>query len=349
MNDADLELLLHRILSGYLIFYYKQEKYELRKISNSIRYEADLLYNNIISDEKYGDWIREEYAENVLINLGLWTNETSKNITQIEKRIDNFKVELFENFMNPTSQKKIRSNLNSTRNQLNKIKSIKTDFLANTLEGYASSIKHEFLICHSLYKNSKRIFDWHSKDQNSVSLSSFNSLVSEINKYIISISEFKSLSRSYIWKSYWNMNKNTSIFPGAVSDWTDDQRSLVSFSQMYDSIYEHPDCPSEKIIEDDDMLDGWMIVQKRKVEKAKKQASVDDLNPNLKKAGEVFLFGTKPEDVEEILALNSRESLNRMKEKISAINSSSGIEDSALPDNRRQIISEAQSMLNNRK
>lgn len=59
MNDADLELLLHRILSGYLIFYYKQEKYELRKISNSIRYEADLLYNSIISDEKYSDWIRK--------------------------------------------------------------------------------------------------------------------------------------------------------------------------------------------------------------------------------------------------------------------------------------------------
>lgn len=49
---------------------------------------------------------KEEYAENVLINLGLWNNETSKNIEQIEKRIDNLKVELFENFMNPTSQKK---------------------------------------------------------------------------------------------------------------------------------------------------------------------------------------------------------------------------------------------------
>lgn len=349
MNEAELEVLLHRILSGYLIFYYKQEKYELRKISNITRYEADLLYANIIADEKYNDWIREEYVDNVLISLGLWTNDTKKHMEQMEKRVENLKVELFESFMNPTSQKRVRSNLNSTRNQLNKIRSIKTEFSANTLEGYASSIKYEFIICNSLYKNNKRIFDWDSKDQNAVSLSWFNSLIAEINKYTITIADFKALARSYIWKSYWNVHKNNSIFSGSVSDWTDDQRSLVSFSQMYDSIYEHPECPSDKVIEDDDMLDGWMIVQRRKIEKAKKQASLDDLNPNLKKAGEVFLFGQKPEEIEEILSLNSKESLNRMQEKLSAINNTGKIEDSALPDNRRQIISEAQAMLKNRK
>ena len=139
------------------------------------------------------------------------------------------------------------------------------------------------------------------------------------------------------------------MFSGVVSDWTDDQRSLVSFSQMYDSVYEHPECPDDKIIDDDDMLDGWMIVQKRKIAKAKKQAQVDDINPNLKNAGEVFLFGKQKEEVEEILSLNSKEALYRMKEKINYINRVGSSEDSKLPDVQRQIMTDTQSLINNRK
>jgi hypothetical protein len=348
MNDEFLEILLHRILSGYLIFYYKQDKYELRKISNNLRYEADLLYENIIYDEKYNDWIRQEHVDNILINLGLWTKDTVNIISKLEKSIDALKVQLFENFLNSTNQNRIRNSLNSTRNSLDKIRNIKTEFIANTLEGYAASIKNEFIICNSLFKNNKQVFEYDNTDKNATSLSYFNELVNEINKYNISISNFKKLARHYIWKSYWNI-KNISMFPGTISEWTDDQRSLISFSQMYDSIYEHPECPDDKIIDDDDMLDGWMIVQRKKIEKAKKQASVDSINPNLKNANEVFLFGQKPEEVEEILSLNSKEGLNRIKEKVNYINNTGAVSDSMLPDVRRQIMNDTQTIINNRK
>lgn len=348
MTDDFLEILLHRILSGYLIFYYKQEKYELRKINNNLRYEADLLYHQILSDEKYNDWIRQENIDGVLIHLGLWHKDTMTIMEKLEKSIDNLKVELFENFMNDSNQKKIRNSLNGSKNSLNKIKSIKTEFSANTLEGYASSIKNEFIICHSLYKDNKKVFGDNRKDIDSSSLSYFNELVSEINKYNISIEHFRKLARHYTWRSYWNI-KNYSIFPGTISEWTDDQRSLASFSQMYDSVYEHPESPQDKVIDDDDMLDGWMIFQKRKIEKLKKQTTVDNLNPNLKNANEVFLFAQKPEEVEEILSLNSKEGLRRMKEKINYINQVGSATDSSLPDVRRQIMTDTQNIINNRK
>jgi len=343
MSDGSIENLLYRILSGQLIFYYKQDKYELKKLSNLVRYEAEILYNNIMNDEKYSDWIREENVTNIMINLGLWTKETDKIIKQLEKRIETSKVELFENFMRPDNQKRIKRNLESFRDQLNKITSKKTDFSANTLEGYASSIKNEYMICQNLYKNSKRVFN--DNDSDSHSYSQFNELVFEINKYTISINDFKKISRHYIWKSYWNAHKNNPIFPGPISEWTDDQRSLVSFSQMYDSIYEHPESPPEGVIEDDDMLDGWMIVQKRKVEKAKKQQTVDELNPNLKNAGEVFLFGKNTNEIEDILSLNSKESMHRMKEKISYINSVGSTEDYALPDVKRDLLNQSREAL----
>ena len=44
---------------------------------------------------------------------------------------------------------------------------------------------------------------------------------------------------------------------------------------MYDNIQESMDCPTEDVINDDDMLDGWFIVQNRKREKDKKEKDVD--------------------------------------------------------------------------
>ena len=40
---------------------------------------------------------------------------------------------------------------------------------------------------------------------------------------------------------------------------------------MYDNVYESHERPNDKIIEDDDCLDGWFIVQRRKHEKDKNE------------------------------------------------------------------------------
>lgn len=345
MNEAEVELLLHRILCGSLYFYFQQEKYELRSCSNTVRYEADLLYDKIINDEKYNDWIREENMIYTMINLGLWHKQTDSFIKQLNNKIDNYKVELFQNFATTSKHPKIRKNLDNTRYELNKILNTKQDFFNNTLEGYAMSIKNEHIICNSLYKNNKRVLQSDSSNANTYSF--FNSLIMEINKYSISINKLKNVAKSQVWKSYWNASKEN-VFPGTVSEWTDDQRGLVNLSKMYDSVYEHPDCPNDKVIEDDDMLDGWMIVQKKKNEKQKTQKTIDDMNPNLKNAQEVFLMASNTEEVDNIIGLNSEQSLYRMKEKIAAINQAGSIDDSMLPDTQRQIMNQANEMRKNR-
>lgn len=346
MNENELEFLLHRIFSGYLLFYHNNDKYELKKISHTIKYEADLIYQKIIHDEKYGDWIREEDMTEIMIDLGLWTRDTFKNISNLEKRIESLKVSLFKSLIDFSKQKSIRRELESHKNQLNSINSKRAEFMANTLEGYASSIKHEYIICNNLYKNNKKVFN--NNDKNASSYIIFNELVNKINKYIISISDFKELARSNIWKSYWNAEKNN-VFRGPVIDWTDDQRSLVNITKMYDSVYEHPECPSEKVIEDDDMLDGWMILQKRQNEKAKAQGNIDQINPNLKNASEVFLFGKNSEEIQDILDLNSEESKRNMKEKITHINQVGTSNDADLPDIQRSLMQQTTEIIRNRK
>ena len=330
MNDADAEFLLYRIFTGKLFFYYKNEKYELASPSVQIRYEAQLLYNNIINDEKYNDWLREENLERILISLGLWTMDTKTIIKSLEKKIDDTKVSLY-NDRNLKDKTKInRKNLENYTKQLYSIFNKKSEMYSHTLEGYASSLKNEYIICKTLYKDGDRVFVEDSKNnQNSYTL--FNNIVNEINNHVIEGSSFKMLGRNNIWRMYWNCNKNN-VFPGCVSDWTFDQRTLVSISKMYDNVYDHPECPEDVVVEDDDMLDGWMIIQRRKIENQKKQHKLDSLNPKLQKAQEVFLIADNQEEASDIIGMNSPESLIKLKQRqehLARVGSSSHLE---MPD-----------------
>ena len=341
MNE-DLELLLYRIFSGYLIFYVNNEKYILKSASIDLKYEAQILYNNIINDEKYNDWFREENLDNLLIYLNLWSKDTTMIIKDIEKKIENSKVDYYNHFKLSDKKKTTKKNLDSYRKQLNSILSKKEELYSNTLEGYANSIKNEFIITNTLYKNNNLVF--HNKN-NSDNYLLFNTIVSELNKYTIIISDFKKLARSNIWRSYWNIKKNN-VFMDNLSD---DQRTLISISQMYDRVYEHPDSPSDEIIEDDDALDGWMISQRRKIEKDKKQQQIDTINPKLKNAQEVFLFANNQQEAQEIIQLNSPESLNRMRSKIAHVNKFGLTEESQLPDVQMDLRNQLNQQNKNRK
>lgn len=348
MNDAEIDFYINRILCGYLIFFCNGERYELQYPSNQLKYEANIIYNNIINDEKYGEWIREENIIRVLIMLGLWTSGTEKEIEKIEKKIENLKVDLYNNFMNKDMKNKIRNNLRSAEDHLSRILNIKNEFSSNTLEGYASSIKHEFIVCNTLQKNKKLVFNIDDVKNNS-SYQYFNQLINEINQHNISIKTYKNIARSGIWRSYWNCNKDK-ILNKQVIDWTDEQRSLINITKMYDNIYEHPECPDDKVIEDDDVLEGWLIVQKRKVSKNKLQQNLDNANPKLKNAQEVFVFAHDQETTEEVLNLNSGEALHRMREKFDYIKNTKAeqIEELSLPDVKREAINQTNQALKQR-
>lgn len=340
-KNQDLELLLYRIFNGYLCFIFNNESYVLKSININIKYQAQILYNNIINDEKYYDWLREDSLENLLIFLNLWTKDTNMIIKDIEKKIDTTKVDYYSNFSFVEKKKSIKKNLENLNKQLNKILSQKEELYSNTLEGYANSLKNEFIITNSLYKNDELVFN---KNNNDYIL--FNNIVNELNKYTINVTDFKKLARGNLWKSYWNIKKNN-VFDNNLL--TDDQRTLIGISQMYDRVYEHPECPNDDIIEDDDALEGWMITQRRKIEKDKKQHQIDSLNPKLKNAQEVFLFTNDNDEAEQIIALNSPESLNRMKSKINYVNKFGHVEESQLPDVQMDLRNQLNQQQRNRK
>ncbi|NBO23389.1 hypothetical protein EBU94_08655 [bacterium] len=112
---------------------------------------------------------------------------------------------------------------------------------------------------------------------------------------------------------------------------------------MYDKIYEHPECPQDDIINDDDALDGWMIYQKQKNDLQKKEKGVDSmLSGKIKNSSEIFLMAGNKNQAEDILGLNTKDSLDIVKTKVQTVLSKGRVRDGEMPDVKQKIIQQLQ-------
>ena len=121
---------------------------------------------------------------------------------------------------------------------------------------------------------------------------------------------------------------------------------------MYDSAYEHPECPPDSVFEDDDMFDGWMITQKRENEKNRNKNRTEKLleGKKLDKAGEIFIVANSKEEAQNIYGLNDHTSRHIIKERESLLKSTSQIIDDAnLPDVKRELVVQANQQFKSRK
>ena len=117
----------------------------------------------------------------------------------------------------------------------------------------------------------------------------------------------RAIARKEPWRTMWNNGKKHSNLLGKPTcQFTKDQLSLCGYSSMYDGVYESTESPNEKVIEDDDCLDGWFISQRRKYDKDKKQREIDDMitNPKIANSQEVFVVAENRQAAQEIYDLN---------------------------------------------
>jgi hypothetical protein len=326
---------IYRIISGKLLFNHNNKTYTLVPPKPVTKYRANLLYVSILNDEKYNEWIRAENLDRYMMFLEVWNNEMSSFIERSEKQIEDLKVSLFNNRLNNKMTGRTRNQLSNLRKRLSDLQLIRQTYYAQTLEGYAESIKYEYIITNTLFHNKKKVFGKFGSLQ--TSYHDFTSIVSEINNCVLQTSDYRRIARSDLWRSFWTIDKNN-IFPGPVALWTEEQRTLAGYSSMYDSIYEHPEKPNDSVINDDDMLDGWMISQRRAVEKSKLQESMLKTNSKLGKAQEVFIFTDNEQGIKEVMSMNSDEANLAIAQRSNILNKGHSIDHGRLPDVQKDLL-----------
>lgn len=347
MDQRTLGIYLSRILSGFYLFVYGNKQYKLVYPDINIKYMAELYADQEYSNNKFNDWIIDDNIVDVLVSIGLWTYNGDSNLKNLEKQIEDTKVDMYKNCLNPSRLKSLRRTLDNIKDAYNKSFATRHSLDQYTIEGYSNVLKNQYILIHSIYnEKNDRVFNDDNVDYNLLT-----SLSEHISENIIDINTFKQIARSNLWRNYWSANKNA-LFDKATINWTDEQKTLVVLTKMYDSAYEHPECPSDNVIEDDDLFDGWMIFQKRENEKIKNKNRTEKMleGKKLDKAGEIFIVANSQEEAKNIYDLNDGNSKHIIKERNFLLQSSNEkIDDINLPDVKRDLLVQSNEKFKNRR
>jgi len=347
MESRLLSIYLSRILSGFYIFVYNTKKYKLVYPDISVKYEAEIFADEEYNKNKFNDWITEDSIIDTLVSLGIWTYNGDEGLKSLDKQIEDLKVQLYENFLNPAQLKTIRRTLQNTKNTYDRNYNLRHSLDHITPEGYVQGLKNQYILMHSIYDMDNNLIFNTNYDYNL-----FNNITSTISENYIDIPTFKKIARSDNWRNYWSANKDH-IFDKPTINWTDEQKTLIVLTKMYDSAYEHPECPADSVFEDDDIFDGWLIHQKRENEKTKNKNRTDKLlqGKNLDKANEIFVKANSKQEANNIHDLNDNTSKHIIKERQHAIKRSGNntLDDTKLPDVQREILVQTNQAFMNRK
>jgi hypothetical protein len=348
MDNRLINIYLSRILSGFYLFLYNNTKYKLVYPDIHIKYEAELYAQEEYENNKFNDWIQDDHIVDSLVSIGLWSYQGDDNLKKLENQIEDLKVDLYKNCLNPNQVKTLRRTLSNVKNTFNRQYEIRHSLDQYTAQGYSQTLKNQYILIHSLYNSdNNRIFP--SIDD--VDLKLLDNLSTIISNNTIDINIFRKIARSDIWRNYWSAN-NQSLFDKSTVDWTDEQKTLVVLTKMYDSAHEHPECPPDKVFDDDDMFDGWMIHQKRENEKNKNKNRTEKMleGKKLDKAGEIFIVANSQEEAQNIYDLNDHTSRHIIRERENIIKNSSGvIEENNLPDVQRNLVIQSNQQFKTRK
>lgn len=312
-QDADhkLEYNLYRILSGYYLIDYKDKTYKIVYPSLEIKYDAERLYHKILEDNKFEtSWMNSSQLQTILNKNNVWNQDKEKQLADYMKSLDSAKMSLYKEFMNQKMKnihKKTISNLNKHINKLN-LEKTSLDYL--TLDHFASTVKNEFIIMNCIYLNDSKVFNDNILDSNQYQFVQNMSRITLENQ--ISGTELRKISRSELWRSYYN--EYYTFFKSSLEQ-NDDQRHLISLTKMYDSVRQHPETPVEEVLEDDDALDGWFLMQKEKSQKEKSKNQILDKIGGIKRkdAGEIFVMTQDEQEANAVWNMNDAKALKEIE------------------------------------
>jgi hypothetical protein len=332
-----VEDLIYRIFNKKIILRVDNEVYTVVAPSVELRYKAEIYKDDLINNHKY-DLPHIDFYNKFLVNKKFIDKDYESKIINMTEAIKRLKVALYNSGPQIEIGKKIRKDLKTMKEKLNKYFDNIEFYRRQSLEYFADGLKNKFILINTVYQNNELVFN--SKDLN---LPLLSTLIIKLNQMDISITDFRKIARSDNWRNYWLGNKYN-LFGIPAIELSEDQKILCMFSRMYDNVYEHPDHPSDEIIEDDDKLDGWLITEQDKNKEDKKQKNITQIEP---KYQEVFKSASTPEEASSIYNSNTEQSKRILRERAQVLKTiEKEVKDTAFKDVRLDVLkksSEAES------
>lgn len=343
----DFDLLIARIIAGCFRFTSEGRRFLIRQPGRLRRYKAQQVYQEALEEAFADELYSDDEIDAMLRANGLWDEEREHKLKTLKEDVDKLKVNLFKSFFKSRDRDFIRKALNIARMEIYDLTSQKNIYAPMGASGFAAVARTRYLVGSGLYDDKgKRV--WRDDDFYKGNDSLLDEAVTAYSEAQISDAQARAVARSDQWRSVWNCQAVCSdIFGRAAVDLTEEQRSLLSWSQLYDSVAEHPNPPDDSILADDDAFDGWMIIQKKERDRQRREAMSEATLSGMKlpDSGEIFLVADTEEDLEKIESLNSPQAAAIKRERLAYLAKKGEVEEQHMPDSKREIMMMAQRAL----
>lgn len=305
----------------------------------SVEYEACEVFNETYEDAHDMGLLTIEQSYHELIYRGLWTDRNEKDLQTAPDNIETLKMELYRAAFKTNTRNKIRERLEITKAELQRLSGLKNSLVPYTCTGLANYAKWNYIIEHSTFLPDGKKYTW-----DDISL---HQVMFEYNSSMLTAEEIRVLARTDPWTAIWSMKKqNGHIFD---EPWTAEQKTIVNWSMLYDSVYESPEAPGKDIVSDDDMLDGWLIIKRKEREKDQMQKQGEDAisqNKKIANASEVFIPVETMEDAKRIQEMNTERSQAIRRNRFKQIQDEGSVKHGRLIDVRKdQNLAQQQAYL----
>lgn len=285
-----MDEIINKVLSKTIHVTLNNERYQIKKFVSPELQQVALGYRNkFIRQNRFCGFLSQNQAQLHLIANGVIPFNFKSQLVSFESDIERLKVSLYKSRYNEKEVKEIRGAINTMRAK-HATMYLYSESLNNiTLEGMANDFMYEFIISKSLNKKVKYL-----------------TLLKIMRMYETALpngGEIRNMCKSNKWHGLWAA-KGTDLFDRELDD---TQTYAISLSRLYDSVYGCEAKPEDFVIQDDDMLDGWLIFKRKESEQEKRRNEIDKNIPE--NAQEVFITAKSKEDVKRINDMNTQDSL----------------------------------------
>ncbi len=339
MSEEYLErdYLVNKILSGCVSCEFAGKPVLVYEPTPLVKVQAHKLYKRELRTAVLEGVPPEEEMRKLLMQKGMWSILLEGELKQIPDKLEALKVELYNAYFRFRRRDQIRKSIDTIRVREVQLSNEREVFRHASAEGHALACKNKHMICCSAYyTDGQPVF---TEDYDKYSPSELELFINSYIEEKVDESLIRSIAREEPWRSTWSAGKSEgSVFGKSSSLLSSEQKMLVIWSKMYDSIYESPECPPDEVIDDDDCLDGWMILQGKKREEERKSSHGYKPGDKLNKADEVFLMVENEDDVQRVQAMNTPDAIFRKQQRMTALQRAGGtIQEQHMPDSKLKI------------
>lgn len=344
MEGHEKELIIAQISAGY-IRCRLDETVVVKHPTADLEYEAQEIYQDTYTRAVNEGLLNDEDLLLFLIKHDLWDDKKTDNLENIlPKHIEHWQIEIFKSAFKQVQREKNRQYLVIAREEYERLTNIRHSLDHYSAHGVAHLAKWTHIIENSTYYPNHTPYNWEKLSVSTV-LNTFQSkMASDI--------QLREVAKTDPWQTTWlAQKKNGKIFPN--DRLTLEQKRLIMWSNMYDSISESMDCPEKEVVDDDDALDGWLALQRKERESEHRKKSVEGKfahNEKISNADEVFIVADSISDARKIDSANDPHSRAIKRQRFKQIEDHGNVHEHELADVKmNRQMNQNQAYINSRK